>query len=224
MKPLKPASATAWRLRDKLQALADYGFNGEKSVAQAKLDALIAKYDWTRDPRKIVQKDVFGGKFVPASYASHVLAFSGNDYDIAGAVKWGIESRTGIRCVWRGTGELWAQADPSSVKRLTDAAKTVSEAFRALWHQFSRASGVEPQDRSIFVAGLADGMLGEKRSGKPLPCLPRPQRKSAAPGISVHPYEIAVKLGESVRFSVPLEEITNQLAEAIAPAQIEGTK
>jgi len=173
IKPKRKASSTAFRLRDKLEALARYGINGERTCAQGKLEALIAKYDWTLDPRKVVQKDVFGGTFTPASYARPVLALDLDDSDISAAVKWGIEARTGIACVWRGAGELWAQADPSSAKRLTNAAKTVSDAFRALWDKFKSAQGVELQDRQIFIAGLADGMMQDVRTGQLLPVIPR---------------------------------------------------
>lgn len=224
IKPKRKASATAFRLRDKLDALARYGINGEKIAAQGKLDALIAKYDWTTDPRKQVQKDVFAGKFTPASYASQVFRFSEEDADIANAIKWAIQSRTMIQCVWRGHSELWAQADPSSTRRLTDIARTVSDAFRSLWRQFSQATGVEPQERSLFISGLADGMLQDVRKGELLPTVPRKKCKDKrAPAVSPHPYFTAATLGEQILFSVPLEEIENQLAEAIEPKQIEET-
>lgn len=74
--------------------------------------------------------------------------------------------------------------------------------------------------------GLYDGMMNEIRaSGQRLPGrssrVPkkRTARSSSAgdfASMHVHPYSIAVSLGQQIRFSVPLDRITAEL-ETLAP-------
>lgn len=141
------------------------------------------------------------------------------DWQLASAVKWAIESATGICCAFVGS-ELRAEATNGTVKKLAGIADTISGGFNALWTQFATFPTVTPADRGLFLRGLYDGMMNEQKPpGERLPArISQPTRKRAtrkavgfAAGVMVHPYNVAVELGKSIRFNVPLPEVINQL-------------
>ena len=217
--PLLAPTPGARALLAKLQALAERGFNGEKTAAEAKLARLLKRYDWTvPDPKG---PDLFAGTFETAFEAAPIMQF-GNDWQLATAVKQGIEAATPIRCLFRG-GELLAQAAPSTANRLHDIAATVAASFGQLWKQFAQAPGAHPGDRGNFIMGLTDGMLDLERKGEQLPSrahiekVKRARKKDvAAPaGLALHPYTVAAHLGRQVRFSVPVEALAGQLEKSV---------
>ena len=144
---------------------------------------------------------------------------------MANAVKWAIESATGIHCLYRGC-DLLAEAAPSTANRLARIAEHISQSFRALVARFSTVDGVSPADRGVFVMGLYDGMMNDLRAvGQPLPSRPGVRRRarvkksvvSSTTGLHVHPYTLAVGLGREIRFSVPLQEIAAELEALTQP-------
>lgn len=212
-------------LRDKLQALADRGINGEKEAAAAKLARLLARVDFSKPVLQTA--DLFKGTFQRANVAAPIMPFEPTDWDIESALKHAIEKETGIQCVYRADS-LMAEAAPETANRLHSIAATVATSFRELWRQFAANPGVNPADRANFVAGLADGMLDEVRTGTALPARAeqRPKKRNATSqnrntaknsgiGLSVHPYSVATNLGKQIRFSVPLETIRGELDRAV---------
>jgi hypothetical protein len=218
----KPASTKARALRAKLAALAERGIDGERASATAKLARLDAKFDFTQ--ADVSKDDIFRGQFARSGKAQLVRRF--DDDAIANACKWAIEQATGIRCLYRDGLTLWAEATAGTVRQLDRIAATIAESFAALWARFGSAPGVHPADRPTFLIGLYDGMMQEDRFGQALPKRPgaavvgKAKRKAVnhAPGLNLHPYTIGRQLGASIRFAVPLPELTAQLESKIAAA------
>ncbi len=218
---MKPATSTARALLAKLTALAERGVNGEATAAKRKLDRLKRKFDFEA-PDLTSTPELFAGVFKPAGAALRVRTFDRSQFDVANSVKWAIEQNTGIQCSFRGDGlELYASAMPDTATNLGRIAGTVTESFEELWRQFCAVAGGNPLDRSVFVRGLFDGMMGEEHpAGEPLPrrtVTARPiksrkkQAMNLAPGVSLHPYSTAANLGKQIRFSVPLDRLTEEL-------------
>lgn len=220
-KPKKPAHRRVRLLRSKLEALAAVGIDGEKVVAQNKLDRLLKRYDFTAPEVKL--GDMFGGTFIPSPIARSLATFPPSDQDIAAAVKWAIESATGLHASFRGNA-LVVEADVSCLPQLTNIAHRITNGCRLLWERFERAPGVTPRDRSLFLRGIWDGMMqDERRSGELLPArrieAVRASRKrnalATAPGVGVHPYTVALDLGRQLRFETPVTDIVGSLEEKI---------
>jgi hypothetical protein len=221
---LKPANSKARILLKKLQALAERGIDGEKTVARRKLARLKARFDFSGpDPAETI--DLFSGRFDHSNKGQPIHSFGSDEFDVANSVKWAIESATKIRCVYRG-GKLMAEATPATARKLHKIARHIASSFRALVERFSRVEGVSAADRGVFVMGLYDGMMNETREvGQPLPSRPsrtkrRKGRKPPAPstplaaGLHIHPYTLAVGLGRQIRFAAPLEQIAAELEMA----------
>lgn len=223
LKAKKPAPPKAYRLRIKLQALAERGINGERDAARLKLERLEGRFDFSApDP---AGKELFTGDFTAASIARPVFSFTRAQSETAPCVKWAIEQATGMRCGFRGDCELVAEATERTCAKLGSIAATISEGFSSLWDQYAAAGG-RPGDRSAFQSGLYDGMMNETRDdGQRLPSRdlkPQPRargRKKAAlarpPGLELHPHSLALELGKRIRFSVPLCQIAEELEQTL---------
>jgi hypothetical protein len=227
---MKPANSKARALLAKLEALAAQGIGGEKVAAAKKLARLKARFDFTK-PDPTETPDLFAGRFKRGRIAVQIHRFESGEFDIANSVKWAIESATGIPCVYRD-GTLLAEAAPATANKLAGIAVQIAESFRALLHKFSAVDGVNGSDRSVFVMGLYDGMMGERREmGQPLPKRIRARKAGKAkrnalahaPALNIHPYSIALDLGKQIRFSAPLEQITAEL-DAEVRRQLEAHK
>ena len=209
----------------KLQALAERGVDGEKFAAQRKIDRLRARFDFGA-PGAAQTPDLFQGTFRRSSKARWIYSFPHAEFEVANAVKWAIESATGIQCLHRDR-DLLAEAAPSTANRLSRLTEHISQSFRALITRYSAVNGVSLADRGVFIRGLYDGMMNDVRdAGQPLPSRPgvrKPKRRvkkpavNSATGLHVHPYSLALGLGRQIRFSVPLEDITAELDGLIQP-------
>jgi hypothetical protein len=219
---LKPANSKARALLKKLLALAERGIDGEKASAQMKIRRLKARFDFS-GPEPAETPDLFSGRFKSSATARPIYAFGPNEFAVANAVKWAIESATRIQCVYRDR-VLLAEASSATARRLEEIALHIASSFRALLDKFSAVEGVSADDRGVFVMGLYDGMMNETRnSGQPLPSRPgqakrqrgRKRAASLAASLHIHPYTLAVGLGKQIRFSVPVEEIAAELEVAM---------
>jgi hypothetical protein len=219
----KIANAKIWSLFRKLEALAERGVDGEREVARRKLAQLQGRYDFTV-PAVADAPDLFSGRFTRASAAKPIYSFKSGDIALACQVKWAIEAATKVRCLHRGT-ELLAEATPATARKLSQIANHIAQSFRVLLDRFCALGGVAAADRTAFLMGLYDGVMGEARGpGQRLPARPHSARKrktrasssNHAAGMEAHPYSLAVSLGKQIRFSVPLEQIAAEL-EAFAP-------
>src|SRR5437762_2780290 len=209
----------------KLQALAERGVDGEKFAAQRKIARLKARFDFGA-PGAAETPDLFQGTFKRSSKARWIYSFPRAEFEVANAVKWAIESATGIQCLHRDR-DLLAEAAPSTANRLARIAEQISESFRALVAKYSAVNGVSVADRGVFIMGLYDGMMNDLRDvGQRLPSRPglgrrrgRVKRPAVSPamGLHLHPYSLALGLGRQVRFSVPLQEITAELDSLTQP-------
>lgn len=217
---MKPANTKARALLAKLEAMAERGINGERDAAKAKLDRLKARFDFSAsDPNG---PDLFKGSFQRSTNAQTVLADSTIAGDVLNAVKWALENETKISCLFRN-GALLAEATPKTAATLATIAKTVAHSFTQLWEQFQATPGTNPADRGSFMLGLYEGMLNETRTNEALPKRLRIEhtRKAKrralnhAPGLSIHPYTIAVNLGKQIRFCVPLDTMTQELDRSL---------
>lgn len=218
---LTAANAKARLLLKKLEALAERGIDGEKLAAQRKIARLKARFDFSR-PDETQKTDLFFGHFKQSRTARKIFSFNADEFDVANSVKWAIESAAKVPCVFRH-GDLLAEAAPPTAKKLTEIAGHIAGSFRALIKKFSAVDGVSANDRNVFVMGLYDGMMGETRVvGQRLPGW-APEKKARkgkkepetkASGLHVHPYTVGSSLGRQIRFSVPLAQITAELAEA----------
>jgi len=207
-------------LREKLQALAERGVNGERDAAKAKLANLEAQYDFSVPVQKPTA-DLFFGNFEPSGRATFVCEL-GNDPEIANAAKWAIETACDIDCSYRNGNQLFAEATARTAQRLAKIADTITRGITELWTKLS-ANGVQPSDKNNFILGLYDGMMNDSRPiGQPLPSkvspkLGKKKKRSitSATGLNIHPYSLALNLGRQIRFCVPIEEVTNQLEQKI---------
>jgi hypothetical protein len=225
-KPKKPASPRVRRLRSKLEALASVGIEGEKVSAQEKLERLLKRYDFMAPEVKL--GDMFGGKFIPSPVSRHLAMFAQCDQDIASAVKWAIESATGLNASFRGD-ELLVEVDVSCLPQLTSIADRITNGCRLLWERFERAPGITPRDQGLFLRGIYDGMMDDKRrDGELLPprrieAVKATRKRNAlatAPGIGVHPYTVALDLGRQLRFETPVTDIVGSLEEKIGVRKV----
>ena len=218
---LPPANSKARALRKKLEALAERGIDGERASAQKKINRLKARFDFgAPDPAET--PDLFSGRFNRSTSAKPIFSFRANEFEVANAVKWAIESATKIRCLHRDR-EVLAEATPATARRLKKIALHIASSFRALLDKFSAVAGVSAADRTVFVMGLYDGMMNEaRRAGQRLPSRPnlakrqrgRKSASSRATALHVHPYTLALGLGRQIRFSVPIEQIAAELEMA----------
>jgi len=230
---MKPANARARALLAKLERLVDPtngATDGEVAAAQRKLARLKNRFDFAA-PHQVSAADIFAGfKFTRRrGAAAHIHTFRAADFDIASSVKWAIEKGTGLHCYFRGA-DLVAEAAPGAANRLGKLTGHIAETFRTLLDTLGKLEGVTPRDRAIFIMGLYDGMMDEgRKAGQPLPSrLARSHKRSkakkqalaAAPGLSVHPYTIALELGRRVRFSAPVELVVAELQQATQAARI----
>ncbi len=230
---MKPAHAKARALLAKLERLADPangGAHGEVEAAQRKLARLRNRFDFAA-PKQINAKDIFSGfNFTRRSgVLNHVYTFRMAEFDIANSVKWAIETAAGVSCHFRG-GDLLAEAAPRTAHHLKTIARHIAESFRALLERMGRLNGMCAQDRTVFVMGLYDGMMNDgRKTGHRLPnrtARPRKRGKgkkgavAAAPGLSVHPYTIALELGRQIRFAAPVGQVTAELERVTQPAVI----
>jgi hypothetical protein len=219
---LKPANAKARALLKKLLALAERGIDGEKASAQRKIRRLKARFDFS-GPEPAETPDLFSGSFRRSDTARPIYSFGPDEFEVANAVKWAIESVTRIQCLYRDRA-LLAEASPATARKLGEIALHIASSFRALLDKFSAVGGVSAEDRGVYVLGLYDGMMNDTRNaGQPLPSRPggvkrQKGRKRVAPrtsGLHIHPYTLAVGLGKQIRFSAPVEEIAAELEEAL---------
>jgi hypothetical protein len=213
---LKPATAKARALLEKLQALAEKGIDGERISAQDKIARLKARFNFS-GVHPAQTPDLFSGNFRRARKARPIYSFKPTEFDLASSVKWAIESATKIPCLFRD-GELLTEATAPTARRLREIADHIACSFRALLAKFSALDGLSMSDRAAFMMGLYDGMMNETRSaGQRLPNRIPPKLKSKqraalrSSTLHVHPYTLAVNLGKQIRFSAPVEQITAEL-------------
>lgn len=210
------------KLLAKLTALAERGVNGERDNASVALAKLKAEYDFTK--RDTSEANLFAGVFIRASTGITVHKFRAGEMDLAGNVKWAIEQATAIRCSFRNC-ELIAEVRDDSAAKLSQIAATIAAGFGQLWATYASAPGVAPGDKQAFVMGLYDGLMGESRAvGQRLPGRYVPAKRRArstkpagtmAPGLDLHPYQVAVGLGGQIRGLMPLDGVNAQLENLI---------
>ncbi len=165
---MKPANAKIRSILSKLEALAERGMEGERVVAQQKIARLKARYDLSVSAANETP-DLFSGRFAPSSAARRISSFDINEYGIANAVKWAIETATKVHCVYRGA-DLLVEATPATARRLSKISDYIANNFRMLLTRFGGHNGVSAADRTAFLMGLYDGMMNETRSvGQRLP-------------------------------------------------------
>jgi hypothetical protein len=219
---LRPATAKARALFEKLQALAERGIDGERTAAQKKIERLKARFDFS-GTRPAETPNLFSGSFQRARKARLIYSFTPAEFDVANSVKWAIESATKIPCIYRD-GELLTEATAATARRLKEIADHIACSFRALLTKLSGLDGLTGSDRAAFVMGLYDGMMNEARSvgqrlpgGAPLTHKRKGKKAQAARSstLHVHPYSLAVNLGKQIRFSAPVEQITAELEAVI---------
>lgn len=223
---MKPATEKLCQLRAKLQALAERGVNGEATAAKAKLKRLDASVDFSKPILRT--EDIFANMRVRFDAQAHFICNLGPDKELGDFVKWALESGVRINASHRGHGELWACIPLVDTGRIKTLAMGLADGFRLLWEQFKRTPGVFPSDRTLFYRGLYDGCMGEERKqGEPLPARIIPiQAKvrakardlAPAPGIGLHPYQVAAPLGKQLRFSASIEEVSGELQNTINKA------
>ncbi len=221
---MKPAANTKAReTRGKLEALAERGIDGEKVAAEKKLARFIARYDWTLPNPDLDQtKDLFAGTFAKLPGATGLLPFNQSEMDIGFFVLWAIRDTTQIPCSFRN-GILVVETKGPTASRLADIALTIKTNLEKLWTQYAATPGAHVQDRGNFLLGLYEGLMNEIRSNEALPArilpkVPKTKKRkaiAAAPGISFHPYSIAVNLGKAIRGCTPLDTITQELDQTI---------
>lgn len=236
---MTPPTATHFELREKLQRLASDGIDGERASAAAKLKRLETKYDFS------VKIERAGDIFTDAAAVianradARALGIALRIADPHAAfVKWAIDEGFQIESRWRqrpdGTAELCACVMARSLPNVAKAAAHIAESFGALWKTFRALPGATDADCRSFMLGLFDGVVGaERKNGEKLPPKPavpvkhaKGKRKSVAVahGLSIHPYEVAVPLGERVRMSAPLAELEHDLQDAEARARISNAE
>lgn len=224
-KAKKIPTENLYKIRRKLQALAERGIDGEKTVAAEKLARLENRYDFTQlEPGGA---NLFEGEFAPAPMgeALPLCEFAESERDVASFAKWAIENGTGISCQWKGE-KLLAEVAPASLPKLLRIARTIQENFGLLWGYYVNAPGTKLADRGTFLLGLYDGMMSEERkAGQPLPSINHPKIKKSrarknsvalAPGVALHPYSVGQDMGRKIRLCVSVNEIAGGFRQQIA--------
>lgn len=217
MKP--PATQKNRDMRSKLEALVERGFNGERLAAEKKLKRYLDRYDWT-SPKE--GPDIFAGTFTKLPGSTGILPFANEDLDIGMFVKWSIEITTKIPCSFKNR-ILCVETTGSTARRLADIALAMQVGLLKLWEQYASTPGARACDRGNFLLGLYEGMMNEVRSNEALPSRIVPKVKltrsrkavAIAPGLSFHPYTLAVPLGRQIRVCTPLETIAGELDQKI---------
>lgn len=221
---MKPATGKERKLLTKLTALAERGVNGERDNAIEKLAELKSNFDFSG--RDNSEANLFAGTFYPAPGAANpVREFDAAAMAWACQIKWALEHATGIRCAFRGN-VLVSEARPETARRLGDIAATIYTGFNSLWAKYLEAPATNRADLPAFRMGLYDGMMGEVHALSqrlpnrlPTPRAGKPKRRALGPpaGITPHPYTVAARLGELIRFETPLADITAELETLTAP-------
>lgn len=214
---MRTPTKTAWKLRRALQALVERGVEGEADNAATKLARLESRYDFSAGE----MESLFSGTFHRSERAIFLASFPPGELILASFVKWAIENGAKIPALWRNDG-LWVEADRESLPQLQRLAETVQTAFAALWRDFKAAPGVRSADQQPFMLGLYDGMMSDTwPTGKALPASTPPKKQKrgksdARTGLTLHPYSVAVELGQGIRFNTPIAELTGQLTARLA--------
>lgn len=220
---MKTPTAKIAGLRDKLLAMSQRGVNGEAEAAKAKLARLEARYDFTKPILRT--GDLFAGRFSASETARLICEVP--DLNLATYAKWAIEQATHIQCSFRSGSMLFAEASPKTCQRLETITRTIVDGCTVLWDKFKGMPVAKPEDRTVFLRGIYDGMMDEqKQESEKLPTFASKHTRSKAKkrdigrvaGLAVHPYQIGVGLGREIRFSVPLEDVTNQLEQTVTKA------
>ncbi len=225
MKPKAPATNGARKLRAKLAELAARPGTIEEGIAATvKLKRLLARYDFSQvDVRK---EYLFAGHFRSSGRDQLQRIAELPDPTLGHWVKWAVEESTRIPCTFRGI-VLHADATPDTADKLRAICQTISQGFTQLWTRFASFPTINPEDKALFLRGLWDGMMQQaKPAGEALPLRAVPKMKKAkrsalgkVSGLQLHPYAVAIELGEQIRFSAPLVEVENRL-ESLRPEQL----
>jgi len=234
---MKPATQKEHHLRRKLLELATRGVGGEATNARAAVADLERRYDFSAEIID-TSADIFAGcNYAPCfSGEAHALfEFDAGEEDVASFVKWAFGERFNINGsirTGRGRSAIMLEAHRADIAGLKQLAEKIRGSFASLWSEFAKAPGVQPGARRPFLLGLYDGMMDDARGqGQALPPVKAPvakrtKRRKAiqhAPGLSVHPYELALEMGRKIRMARPLREIAQELSDCIA-AQIEDQR
>lgn len=221
---MKPAPTPAARtLRRKLETLAERGATpDEKKAAADKLARLLTRYNWSiPDP-----DDIFSAEVHPAyDDMQKIASFSGSIPGVAEFAKWALENRYHVEGTFRSQpGEpltLHAGVMPSSVRAVRIIVETIRDSFGQLWQEFRKLPGATDRDAVTFLSGLYDGLMDESReAGQMIPQRSKPAVKARkgkraaiieAPGLSIHPYTVAVDLGARIRYSIPASVLSDEL-------------
>lgn len=223
---MKPApNNDARTMHRKLSALVAGGIGGESASAKAKLARLESRFDFTI-PAEPDENDIFAGvkiTFIPGDYR-RLFSFTADESDVAAFVKWAFRERFQCEGLIRNNGDgqsVWIECSDQSLPKMEHLAGVIRRAFSDLWKEYRDKPGVDPGCRRPFLLGIYDGMMDDPRApGQLLPpvrATVTPSKKAkkkaiaAAPGLSVHPYALAVELGRRIRLSTPIGEVIEAL-------------
>lgn len=231
-----PATAKEHATREKLRELVKRGVAGESAAAQHKLDRLEGRFDFSGKLEEKVP-DLFSGLVSPTPGKSRALKLKGLSSEVACYVKWALQAAfsvdTSLRNQPDGTVSVLVEATKESLPTLNHVAGVIQQNFETLWSQFLGLPSASEREAKMFLLGLYDGMMDDrcaagtslpqqapKKTGRRRNAKAKPVSVLAAPGLSIHPYEVALDLGKKIRLSVPLEAIGRELAERESVARL----
>jgi hypothetical protein len=214
-------------MREKLRELVERGVEGESVTARHKLERLESRFDFEAVSAD-EGPDLFSGRVSSTPGKARALKLKGLSSEVACYIKWALHAAFGVETSLRheanGAVAVLVEASKTSLPTLNHVAEVIQRNFETLWSQFSGFPGASERDAKMFLLGLYDGMMDDRRAaGEPLPHRapkkPPGRRKAkaksgpvpAAHGLSIHPYETALDLGKKIRLSVPLEAIADEL-------------
>ena len=133
-------------------------------------------------------------------------------------MKWILSERFGIAGILRGDS-IRAQVRREDAERLRLTARSLFRDLAVLMAEFTRTPDAARASNQ-FVTGLYDGLMDDPRKpGQLLPpaksaSLKKPKKAALtqAPGVSIHPYTLAVELGRSIRLATPAQALTAKIA------------
>ena len=239
---LQPPPLNIYTRYVKLKTMAERGTVHESAEARNKLATLEKKYAFTeRPPQAENEDDLFARAFQikPDDRILHsVRKFEGGHSEVAAFAKWALLNAFNIEGLWKfgqgSTMDLCIGAKKADLPVLKHIVGVVVESFPRLWDRLRSSAGAPLEEENLFYRGLYDGMMRDPRkSGEsiPKPALPKKKRakgrksassraaaatgKSAQSDVRPHAYEIAVSLGEQIRLSQPLEDVTASLDQML---------
>lgn len=212
-KPKKTPTPAIRATYRKVRALAESGIAGEAENAKRALEKLRGRYDFVTADDSCA--DIFSGCSFPRDdVAREVITIGVADSELSTFILSALANGLKIETCFRQSPADWqtrilAHVPIGSLAKIASIAEHVTASFRGAWARFIAVPGTAKQDRGVFFQGLYDGMMDETRArALTVRVRPKTKRRAERAAPAVHPYTLAVELGQKIRFAASIDDIT----------------